>query len=137
MMTEKQASYIKSLFSKKEYEITADVVYYTQTNNLMISKSEASAVIEYLVSCPDKKIVQIGEAAKIIIANKKKILSALNNKKKADFWAELRTAGVKFTFTNKYLYFLTEDGKVDPEQASNEQAELFIEVAKKHVRGLK
>lgn len=137
MMTAKQESYIKSLFSKKEYEVTPDVAYYTQTNNQMISASEASAVIEYLVSCPDKKVVESNEAAKLIVANKKKIVNALNNKKKQEFGIELRKAGVKFTYTNQYLYFLTEDGKVEPLQASAEQAGLFIEIAKKHVRGLK
>jgi len=137
MMTEKQATYIKALMNNKEYEMTPDVADYTNTYSEARTKEQASTVIEYLLECDDKEVKESSEARNMIIRNKKKIVNAINNKKKVAFVAELRKAGVKITWSNQYVYFTGTGEKVEPKDVDNETAEAFIEIAQKHVRGLK
>ena len=137
MMTYKQKAYIEALLQQKEAEMTPNLEYYIQTNEKMVTKDEASALIEELLEAPDKAQKENNEAAKAIRGKYKSVVNALNNKKKASFGGDLRRAGVEFTYSRQYLYFLTDEGKVELEDAPTEQVELFYEVAKSHVRGLK
>lgn len=136
METIKQANYIKALFEKKEYGMTPDVADYTNTYSEARTKEQASAVIEYLLTCDDKE-VEKSEAKDMIIRNKKKIVSALNNKKNFKFAFELKNTPAHVTFSKQHLYFIATGEKVEPTDIDNETAELFNEVAKKYVRGLK
>ena len=137
MMTDKQRNYIEALITKKETAMTPNLAYYLNTHKEMINKDEASALIEELLEAPDKEVKVTTEAVDMIVRNHKKIVSALNNKKKEDFGVELRLAGVKFTYSRQYLYFIGTGEKVEPADVDNETAEQFIAIAQKHVRGLK
>ncbi len=75
MMTEKQNAYIKSLLTKKEWEINADLEYYINTYYTQVDKATASAIIEYLLSCDDKKAETVSDSKIInwfLMVDKKK-----------------------------------------------------------------
>ncbi|EAF3806783.1 hypothetical protein GXD45_13275 [Listeria monocytogenes] len=74
-MTEKQNAYIKSLLTKKEWEINADLEYYINTYYTQVDKATASAIIEYLLSCDDKKAETVSDSKIInwfLMVDKKK-----------------------------------------------------------------
>lgn len=53
MMTEKQASFIKSLLSGREYDYTPIISAFK--SGFELSSKDASSIIEYLLSCPKKE----------------------------------------------------------------------------------
>lgn len=72
MMTEKQASFIKSLLSGREYDYTPIISAFKSGFDL--SSKDASSLIEYLLSCPKK------DADKYAIL-KSKMYRTVNNRK--------------------------------------------------------
>ncbi|WP_141029496.1 hypothetical protein [Listeria monocytogenes] len=75
MMTEKQNAYIKSLMSKKEWAVTADLEFYANTYYTQVDKATASAIIEYLLSCDDKTAETVSDSKIInwfLMVDKKK-----------------------------------------------------------------
>lgn len=137
MMTDKQRNYIEVLLTKKDAKVTPNLSHYLNTPAELLNKNEASALIEELLEAADQKVEENTEANQLIVRNNKKIVNALNNKKKATFGVELRKAGISFTYSKQYLHFTGTGEKLEAKDVDSETAEQFIEIAQKHVRGLK
>ncbi|EAD8780289.1 hypothetical protein MO163_001939 [Listeria monocytogenes] len=98
MMTEKQNAYIKSLLTKKEWEINADLEYYINTYYTQVDKATASAIIEYLLSCDDKKAETVSDSKIInwfLMVDKKK-----KGKKMGEIMTEIRKNHIGFNRMN-------------------------------------
>lgn len=96
MQTIKQANYIKSLMGKKEYDMTPDIEDYTNTYSEARTKEQASAVIEYLLTCDDKA-QEIKDTSHI----KKGLVTLISKKRKNKMATEMKLRPIVGGFLNK------------------------------------
>ena len=106
MMTPKQATYIKSLFDEKAYEMTPDIALFTNTYTENIDKELASTVIEYLLTCPDKP-QEIKDTAHIRAG----LVTLISKKRKNKQTTEMAILPIVGGFLNKVTVY-----DVTPEQ---------------------
>lgn len=102
-MTSKQHSFIESLMNKKDYSSTDTRIAYFNAGMIETS-SQASAVIEYLLSCEDKAVDQFASVKAQI---RKTLENSKSVKGKANYMAIYRVIGrcpnKLTTYTNEQL----------------------------------
>lgn len=96
METIKQANYIKTLMNKKDYEMTPDIADYTNTYSEARTKEQASAVIEYLLSCDDK-----AQEVKNTAYIQKGLFTLISKKRKNKMETEMKIRPIVGGFLNK------------------------------------